>query len=105
MQVRLRRRHVVWGSSRRSALAAARELVQFRKHKTTSSAPVLPLFLFPVGGKHLRPADGLLVCVSDIVDQIFDADVCYAFVAEVVVYFDVECVNGFPRFGQFLYEP
>ena len=36
MQVGLKRRHVVWGLSRRSTVAAAREFVQLRKHKTTS---------------------------------------------------------------------
>ncbi len=39
MQVRLKRRHVVWGLSRRASLAAAREFVQFRKHKTMSPDP------------------------------------------------------------------
>jgi len=44
MQVGLKRRHVVWRLSQRSALAAAREFVQLRKHKTMSSAPVPFLF-------------------------------------------------------------
>ena len=35
-EVGLKRRHVVSGFSRHSAPAAAREFVQFRKHKTTS---------------------------------------------------------------------
>jgi len=48
MQVGLKRRHVVWGLSRRSALAAAREFVQLRKHKTTSPAPFSFPFLFNV---------------------------------------------------------
>ncbi len=46
MQVGLKRRHVVRGSSRRTALAAAREFVQLRKHKTMSPDPFSPLDYF-----------------------------------------------------------
>ncbi len=47
MQVGLKRRHVVWGLSRRSALATAGEFVQLRKHKTMRPDLVSFAFSFP----------------------------------------------------------
>lgn len=38
VQIGLERRYVVWGLSRRSALAAGREFIQFRKCRRTSPA-------------------------------------------------------------------
>ena len=50
MQVGPKRRHVVSASSQRTALAAAREFVQLRKHKTTSPDRFSSLFFEPIYG-------------------------------------------------------